>query len=63
MGDNYRPRRSPPFPPRHGGGWQNDYERPPRGAYYRDASTSRERRISSDFYDERQPRPSSSRSS
>ncbi|KAI6791963.1 hypothetical protein KC363_g6769 [Hortaea werneckii] len=63
MGDNYRPRRSPPFPPRHGGGWQHDYERPPRGAYYRDASTSRERRISSDFYDERQQRPSSSRSS
>ncbi|KAI7351910.1 hypothetical protein KC354_g12225 [Hortaea werneckii] len=62
MGDNYRPRRSPPFPPRHGGGWQNDYDRPPRGAY-RDASTSRERRISSDFYDERRPRPSSSRSS
>ncbi|KAI7273252.1 hypothetical protein KC335_g3457, partial [Hortaea werneckii] len=53
MGDNYRPRRSPPFPPRHGGDWQHDYERPPRGAYYRDASTSRERRISSDFYDER----------
>ncbi|RMY69906.1 hypothetical protein D0863_06135 [Hortaea werneckii] len=63
MGDNYRPRRSPPFSPRHGGGWQYDYERPPRGAYYRDASTSRERRISSEFYDERQPRPSSSRSS